>query len=260
MSKGFTLIELVVVLVVFGIIAAMGSSFVVTSITAYNQAAERNKLVVRSRAVVERISRQLRIALPYSVRVSASGNCIEFMQLTGGANYQGLLPDSNNGAPGVLSIQTAPFDLTLGGAAHVAVGAMSDNEVYTTSSTASRASISSVAGSPVTQINLQNTHTFLRNSINQRVYVMENPERFCIATGQMWHYSNYGLDVGPLGDTAPPAAVSALLSDDISALVPAFSLSPATESRNTLVDFQFAITRRGETMNVRHQVQIRNVP
>ncbi|MDN3640174.1 prepilin-type N-terminal cleavage/methylation domain-containing protein [Simiduia curdlanivorans] len=259
MSKGFTLIELVVVLVVFGIIAAMGSSFVVTSITAYNQAAERNKLVERSRAVVERISRQLRIALPYSLRVSASGNCIEFMQLTGGANYEGILPDSSNGAAATSSILVSAFELSLGAGVHLAVGAMHASEIYTTSAIASRATIASLAGAPISQINLSQPHTFLRNSINSRAYVMDSPERFCVSAGQMLHYSNYGLDTGTLGDSAPMGD-SAVMSDDVSAIAPVFSLSPATESRNTLVAIQFALSRQGETMNIQHQVQVRNVP
>ena len=259
MNKGFTLIELIVVMVVFGIVAGMGSSFVVTSITAYNQAAERNKLVLRSRAVVERMSRQLRIALPYSVRVSSSGRCVEFMQLSGGANYKGLVSDASNGAPASMTINTAPFSLNMGNAVHVAVGAMSEDEIYTTSATASRATIASLAGAPITQINLAAAHRFIRNSINERVYVMESPERFCVVSGQLWHYSNYGLDTGALSD-ANPGGSNALMSDDVVEVAPVFSLSPATESRNTIIDIQFALSRQGETMAINHKVQIRNVP
>ncbi|BFM12058.1 type II secretion system protein [Simiduia litorea] len=259
MSRGFTLIELITVLVVFSIVAAMGSSYVVTSITAYNQAAERNKLVSRSRAVVERITRQIRIALPYSIRISASGQCLEFMQLSGGANYQAILPDSNNGAPAITAIATAPFSLSLGAAASVAVGAMADVEVYSTSASASRASIASVNGNPITQINLTSPHRFIRNSINSRVYVLDNPERFCVTSNQLWHYSNYGLNTGVLSD-ANPGGNSALMSDDVFSGSPTFSLSPATESRNTIVDIEFSMTRGDETLRVSHQVQIRNVP
>lgn len=259
MSKGFTLIELVAVMVVFAIIVSMGTGFITSSMTAYNQAAERNTLVSRSRALVERISRQLRIALPYSVRVSGSGQCIEFMQLTGGANYFGSLPDNNNGAPATSAIDTAPFTLALGSALHAAVGAMDANEVYSTSTNASRADIASTSGTPITQINLASAHRFLRNSINERVYVMDDPERFCIAAGQILHYSDYGLLTTPVTD-ADPGGTSALMADDVVAGSPTFSLSPATETRNSLVLMDFSVTRNGETIGVNHQVQLRNVP
>lgn len=257
--QGATLIELVIVLVVLGIVAALSSSFVVTAVTAYNQAAERNKLILRGRAAIERLHRQLRIALPYSVRVSASGNCLEFMQLTGGANYLGQLPDANNGAPAVNFIDTAPFTLGLGGVAHVAVGAMSTGEVYTTATTASRTGVSGLNGSPATQINLTSNHRFLRNSINERVYLMADPERFCVVGSSLVHYGNYGLLTGALTDVNP-GGQSALLSDDILAGTPTFSLSPATESRSALVLVNFGVSRNGETVTFNQQMLVRNVP
>lgn len=256
---GATLVELVIVLVVLGIVAALSSSFVVTAVTAYNQAAERNKLILRGRAVIERMHRQLRIALPYSVRISASGNCLEFMQLTAGASYLGLLPDASNGAPAINVIDTAPFVLGLGNASHVAVGAMSAGEVYTTATVASRAGVSGLNGSPATQISLTANHRFIRNSINERVYLMDNPERFCIAGNTLVHYSGYGLLTGVLTD-ADPGGQTALLSEDINAGAPTFSLSPATETRSALVDVNFGVSRNGETVSFNQQMLIRNVP
>lgn len=258
-SRGFTLVELIAVLVVFAVIAAMGTSFVATSFDSYTQSVERTTLVNQSRAVVERIARQLHIALPYSVRVSSSGNCLEFMQITGGSNYIGQLPDANNGAPAVSSIDTAPFTLNLGTAAHVAVGAMAASEIYTTSTTAARAGVASTDGNPITRVNLSNAHRFVRNSINERIYVTAQPERFCAIGGQMIHFSNYGLITGPVGDTSP-GGVSALMADDVIAGAPTFALSPATETRNTLIAIAFSISRNGETLDISHQVQIRNVP
>lgn len=258
-ERGATLIELIIVLVVLGIIAALSSSFVVTSVTAYNQAAERNKLVLRGRAVVERLHRQLRIALPYSVRVSASGNCVEFMQLTAGANYLGLLPDSANGAPATSNISTAPFSLGLGSAAHAAVGALTADEIYTTANPASRVGVSGLNGDPATQVALAAAHRFIRNSINERVYLMDNPERFCVSGSRLLHYSGYGLDTGVLGD-GDPGGQSALLSEDVVAGSPSFTLSPATESRNALLSVSFGISRAGETVTFNQQMLIRNVP
>ncbi|UTA46578.1 type II secretion system GspH family protein [Simiduia sp. 21SJ11W-1] len=258
-ARGFTLVELIAVLVVFAVIAALGTGFVASSFESYSQSVERTRLVNESRAVIERIARQLHMALPYSVRVSSSGQCMEFMQITGGSNYFGNLPDTNNGAAAVATIDTAPFSLNLGGAVHVAVGAMAPGEVYTTSTTASRATVAATVGNPVTRINLAANHRFIRNSINERVYVTESPERFCVLANQMQHFSNYGLITGSVND-ADPGGVGALMANDVVPGSPTFVLSPATETRNSLITIAFGITRNGETLSVNHQVQLRNVP
>lgn len=259
MSRGFTLVELVAVIVLLGIVAGIGSRFVLSTMDAYQQATDRNTLVARSQSLAERMIRQLRLALPYSLRVSPSGNCIEFMQISGGANYLGILPDSKNGAPATSVINSAAFELSLGAARHAAVGAMAAAEIYTTASPASRVGVAAVNGPPITQVTLSTPHQFIRNSINERLYLADDPARFCLLGSQLWHYSGYGLDTAPLTD-ANPGGSAVLMSDDVVPGNPGFALSGATETRSALVQVQFGVRKNDEVIAVNQQVQIRNVP
>jgi MSHA biogenesis protein MshO len=68
--QGFTLIEVITVIVILSIVAVLGSKFVVDSTRSYQSTQTRSRLVNTGRQAVERMSRQLRVALPYSVRLT----------------------------------------------------------------------------------------------------------------------------------------------------------------------------------------------
>ena len=117
--SGFTLVELVTVLVILGIVSAIGSSFVISTTDSYNQVQERTKLTSRGRLAIEQMARQLRIAVPNSIRVSGTGNCVEFLPVVAGVRYINDVPDEENGMLSTSSITTFNFSLGLGSANHV---------------------------------------------------------------------------------------------------------------------------------------------
>ena len=68
-SNGFTLVELVTVIIVLGIVSVGISGFIRTGLDIYSDVTEREQLLGDSRFVVERLNRELRMAVPHSVRV-----------------------------------------------------------------------------------------------------------------------------------------------------------------------------------------------
>lgn len=258
-SAGFTLVEMVTVLVILGIVAAIGSSFLVTTVDSYRTTEVRTKLVARGRTAVEQMTRQLRLAVPNSLRVSASGNCIEFLPLVAGGNYQGTLSDQENGAPLTTSITTSPLFLNLGIPTHVVVGGLSASEIFTNASPSARALLASTSGTPVTTLNLTNPQRFIRNSINKRVFVADNPKRFCVSGGSLLLYHTYTFDTGVLND-ANPGGQTVIMSFDVAASGTAFSLSPASESRNAAAIISLLFSGDGEQVEFNQQVLVRNVP
>ena len=87
-AHGFTLIELVVVITVMGILSVGAVAFITDASDGYASTVRRTELGSTMRLAAERMTRELRNALPNSVRVS--GACLEFIPVDGGSSYLNL--------------------------------------------------------------------------------------------------------------------------------------------------------------------------
>lgn len=74
-QHGFTLVEMVVVIAIMAIIAGISSQIIGRSLDSYAALDRRNQLQASIRLVLERISREVRNAIPYSVCVYNGSNC-----------------------------------------------------------------------------------------------------------------------------------------------------------------------------------------
>ncbi|MEW5791782.1 MAG: PilW family protein [Pseudomonadota bacterium] len=278
---GFTLIEMIVTMVILAILAAGTTAFITRSVESYTDTAQRDQLASAGRIAVERISRELRNALPNSVRIS--GTCIEFMPLVVGARYQMAtgtystgqnmlaLPVSGFTAP-ASSFDAFDLDFTPGNAAYyVAVYPLGpgtgDGDPYAVAAPGALfplAGISSI-GRPanVSRVDLAGgNHLFSRQSPNQRFFIVTNPVSFCVTNGgTLNRYAGYGIKpVQP----SPPGGGDLLaedlqLSDNGSPVAP-FRYTPGGLNRNGLVTIDLRFMKNGEWVRLQHEVQIRNVP
>ncbi|MGL4249494.1 MAG: PilW family protein [Aeromonas sp.] len=95
--RGFTLIELVMVILLLGIMATFSSQFIAIGIQIYGDASSREQLMSDARFAMERLNRELRDAVPGSERIEAtdgawvdSGACLRFWPISASSRYLAL--------------------------------------------------------------------------------------------------------------------------------------------------------------------------
>lgn len=86
---GFTLVEMVIAIVLLGIVAAITVTFIVRPVEGYRDLARRTALVDAAESALRRMQRDIRTALPNSVRVTntASGFALELIPVIDGGRY-----------------------------------------------------------------------------------------------------------------------------------------------------------------------------
>lgn len=111
-SAGFTLIEIIMVMVIIGVIAGMVAVFVAKPVQGYVDSVRRAELTDAADVALRRLTRDVRLALPNSLRVmesdgatTNSGTCstanyicyIEFIMTSGGGRYRDPADGSTSG-------------------------------------------------------------------------------------------------------------------------------------------------------------------
>ena len=93
---GFTLVELIMVIVIMGAIGGMVSVFMKSPIDAYLDSARRAALTDVADTVVRRMARDIQKSLPNSIRPLNSSQCIEFIPTRSGGRYRAADADALN--------------------------------------------------------------------------------------------------------------------------------------------------------------------
>src|SRR5580698_8245302 len=103
-AGGFTLVELVITITVASIVVVFMALFIVMPMNAYSTQTQQAALVDAADSALRFMARDLRSALPNSVRVTSSGTvtALELLATADGARYQ------DNGSPALALDFTQP--------------------------------------------------------------------------------------------------------------------------------------------------------
>lgn len=269
---GFTLVELVMVIVVLGILSLGSISFISNSAKGLVDTAERQVLASSATIAVEKVLREVRRALPNSVRTFSDGGseCLEFVPILHSSEYVSIPTASD--AASFDSIQF--FSATGLESGFVAVYPTSLGSVYGTSPATTRAISSSIAqagpvGGPGPNMQTitfasASTYRFPTGSPRKRFFLVDQPISFCDdANGRLWRYQNYGFHVSSASSVPTSGSNRILIADSLVANSLQFNITPAQLQRNAVVRMSVTIQRPSssiEQVDISQEVQLRNVP
>lgn len=265
LAKGFTLIELVTVLVLLGVLSVGISGFIGVTTQIYVDVTTRDELISSARFSIERLNRELRGALPNSIRTLSSGNsqCVEFTPAKLSAVYTQLAvaPDPASDQINIVRF----FDTSLySDSLDVIVYPLTPDDVYNSSDRrASIDNLNQVAGNEWV-LTLSASKQFPQNSPTSRVYFIESPVAYCVTTdsaglnGSLTRhqgYSSYSANLpSPFSDGVLMAA-----SLNTAGSTP-FQFADSTRQRNAIVLVNFTFEENFESISFNNEIQVPNVP
>lgn len=269
-SSGFTLVELITVLVLLGI-SVVGLSTLLGNMSGiYLQSTQREQLLGQSRFVLERLNRELRDAVPNSLRVSNSGSwsCLEFVPFSAVMRYRtiALRPDT------LMTMDVVNQDPAFSAAAGqwLLVYPTSPADIYAVS--IQKVQLHNAPqpddgdnNSATRRLQFSQAFGFGTASPATRAYLLSSPVSFCALGNEIRRYEGYGLQSSQLvpgSGLSNGALMARQISNDL-ATRPVFELLPDALTRNSLVQIQLELTSEqdsGTVLSYSHLVQVSNVP
>jgi len=268
-SQGFTLVEMVTVIVILGIIVVGVSSFVIFGTRIFVESSAVDQVLSQSRFGVERMTRDIRSALPNSTRLitatDGSYQCIEFVPIVASTSYV-----SAPIAPAVASnsVSAIATNQPIIAGQWAMIYPLTAAEIYNpTGSIAKRFLIANVAtiGNQV-NLTLAASVRFTEDSPLKRLFFVAQPISYCVekranGTSDLTRYANYGYRTAQ--PTPSIMASGVIMAQNIinNLLVePAIVLTPSSLITNAIVHVEPRFSVNGESFKYQHQVQVINVP
>lgn len=275
---GFTLVELITVILITGIVGGMVALFIRAPVQGYVASARRAEMTDIADTALRRITRDLRLALPNSVRVKMSnGNYyLEFLATVGGGRYRADLASVPPAvAPGNLLDFTAPdssFDIFAPlASAEVQAGStiaiynlgIPGASAYSGINTATVASVAAAANPNETTVTLTAAKRFPFDSPGHRFQVVTGPVTYvCGTTGALTRYWGYAMQPQQPADiTAAPlsTAAQAPLATNVSRCAIAYDANVVTQQTG-LVTLSLTISEDGESVSLDSAAHVSNLP
>lgn len=256
---GFTLVELVMVIVLLGIVATISVRFVTLSTQGAIDVGSRQQRALSSVVISEQISRSLRAALPTSIRTNSDQSCIEWMPIVAASNYLSL-PVGNT--PNSFTAVPLPDERSASGRVVVyGYGSNVYNLTYP-GPVSPPATMPSGTGPVTVTFDGGATHRFSSQSPEKRFYIVDSPRAFCQQGRFLYRYKNYGIHTAPASNLPVTMPDREVLAANLRENTLQFEVEPQSLQRGAVVSFRMVLedTGTGETTDLSQEVQIRNVP
>lgn len=283
-QSGFTLVEIIVVISIMGIIGGLSSLIIGRSLDSYAALERRTDLQTSIRLAIERVSREMRHALPHSICVNnggactSSGNRFYFIPVTDSGRYQDR-PGVYSAPPPIqrerlpISPRTSNlFDvlstdannrLVVQNGDWVAVYNSNNTDIYAGTNNI-RHQINSVvqkdihndadATNDIDQIQLTANQAFANHSPTRRFHIIADD----VVTLFYLDGTDLRRDTTNFASPNSATANTRLLMQNVEACT--FTYSAGSPQRAGLLRIDITVTQQGESVQVIHDAHIYNTP
>lgn len=267
--KGFTLIELILVIIILGIMAVGISGFITLSTQTYLSATNRDGLISNARFVTERLNRELRNAVPNSIRIETKPNnkkqCVVFVPIIASTVYTDIPvePEVASKKVSVIPFKKGngdPYDYSEvdGFDDVVIVYPLNKDDVYDdyTDKVGKVFYLDDINKTQnIWQINLIEEVHFKEDSPTKRLYIADREVRYCVLFSEIRRYKTL---IGS-NTSGRKYLMAEHVIADISSQLP-FNYIPGTLTRNSVIQIHFNFTRNEENYIFDHDIHMNNVP
>lgn len=275
LARGFTLIEMVVVIVLTSIIAAVVAVFIKLPVQGYVDTTRRAEMTDIADTALRRVGRDLRLALPNSVRITDAGATIEILLTRTGGRYRSesdvtstadtlnfTATDTTFDQLGPISV--LPRQAIIPNIDSVVIYNLGPGIANADAYVGNNRSLitGTLAGALANEQRIQiAARQFPFQSPGNRFQVIEGPVSYVCANGQLTRFWGY-----PIQAAQPTAAAlqgglggaSALLAANVATCL--FNYNTGITVRSGLVDLLLIITELGESVRLYHEVHVTNAP
>jgi len=287
-QSAFSLVELIIVIVIIGILATGIATFLTRPVQGFIDLSRRATLVYSAESALRRMQRDIRRALPNSIRVTGGGTALEIINTVEGARYRSAPPPGNPARRLQFTVADTDFDVlgnlnsvgatglrvavynigntTLAGVPIAGENAYAGPNISGENVVTPAGTTVTITDAPVTpnedHININGGFNFRFGlSDSHRVYLVDSGISYICNGGQLTRYSNYNFS--NVTQPVPPAGaglVTALMTDNIGNCV--FTYTTGTSERSALVTLDLTVTdaTTGESVRLLHQVHVDNMP
>ncbi len=270
-QRGFTLVELVLVIVLLGVISVGISGFIGLSTQTYLNVSDRDELISNARFIIERLNRELRNAVPNSVRVNSNNTtqCLEFVPIATSTVYTNIpvAPEPANNQITVIPFKAEDevSDYRCNNCSDLVIVYPSDTaSIYANHNDTTGKVFNLADFTPPASLTNEWTLTiangavlFDQESPTQRLYIANEQISYCVFANKMYRYSN---NIGGF-QALPPLSGGVLMAEHLAgfdfANLP-FTILPATLQRNALVQVKLQFIRNNESITFENEIQIKN--
>lgn len=272
-SRGFTLVELVLVIVLLGILSVGISGFLSMGSQIFIDVKNRASLISIARFAIERVTRDVRSAVPNSINVTLVGNrqCIEFVPIIAAANYIDVpaLPGevSRNSFNVIDFGESERLQFEAQGTVDVVVYPLDANDLNASLNSDGASKLWTLnnisfdtSEDPEWEVSFSNSVLFEEDSPTSNLFFIDSPISYCVFNQELRRYVGGNPNNGGGGSGVLMANNIHTPTDAGGQTIFPFELTNIAQFRNATVMFVLQLEKNDEVVVFNNEIHVPNVP